>query len=472
MSTIRIGWGHEDITPQVPLALAGWAVDRFAEEVRDPLTVTALALESDGESAVMVSCDLINIRKELVADVRDSVRESASDLDVEKVFLFGTHTHNAPYQSEQHLHSPWGVVRNYRPEGDDRYLRPADYHDLLVDRISRAVAHAWSSRTEGGVSHGFDHAAIGHNRRVVFSDGTVQMYGRCATTNFRTLEGPEDTGVEVLYLWDREGALTGVAVNVACPSQTVESRRYVSADYWSETRARLRERFGESLNVLPMIGAAGDVAPHDVMRRMHNKPRDFEAELKRTADHIAFVVDRVHRRAKDEIRYDVDVRHSVETLRLPVRRVTKQDAEAARAGYDEWKKKLGGELVDHYDELDGKQRFAVANILFTLHHAEQQEREPLYPMELHAVRIGDVAVTTNPFELYTDYGLRMKARSPAKQTLNVQLSCDIAGYLPTQKAVDAGGYGAWIFNGRIGPEGGDLLVDHTVAALQELWNDE
>ena len=74
----------------------------------------------------------------------------------------------------------------------------------------------------------------------------------------------------------------------------------------------------------------------------------------------------------------------------------------------------------------------------------------------------DVAVTTNPFELYTDYGVRIKARSPAVQTLVVQLTSGCAAYLPTRRAVQGGGYSARIVDGVVGPEGGDVLVDETV----------
>ena len=78
---------------------------------------------------------------------------------------------------------------------------------------------------------------------------------------------------------------------------------------------------------------------------------------------------------------------------------------------------------------------------------------------------------TDPFELYTDYGVRLKARSPAMQTSVVQLTSGCAAYLPTRRAVQGGGYSARIVDGVVGPEGGDVLVDETVKALNEMWRD-
>ena len=61
------------------------------------------------------------------------------------------------------------------------------------------------------------------------------------------------------------------------------------------------------------------------------------------------------------------------------------------------------------------------------------------PAEFHVVRLGDVAVVANPFELFVDYGIRMQARSKAVLTFVGQLSCQASGYLPTASAVRGGG---------------------------------
>ena len=80
-----------------------------------------------------------------------------------------------------------------------------------------------------------------------------------------------------------------------------------------------------------------------------------------------------------------------------------------------------------------------------------------------------MALATNPFELFTDYGLRMKARSPAVHTSIVQLTADCGAYLPTERAVAGGGYSGRIDDGVIGPEGGRTLVEETVKMLKAMW---
>ena len=89
-------------------------------------------------------------------------------------------------------------------------------------------------------------------------------------------------------------------------------------------------------------------------------------------------------------------------------------------------------------------------------------------MELHILRLGDVAIATNDFELFTDYGVQIKARSPAVQSFIIQLSGP-GTYIPTELAVRGGSYSAVIQSNRVGPEGGQVLVNQTVETIKLLW---
>lgn len=93
---------------------------------------------------------------------------------------------------------------------------------------------------------------------------------------------------------------------------------------------------------------------------------------------------------------------------------------------------------------------------------------PEYLVEAHFLRIGDIAICTNPFELFTDFGIQIKARSKALQTFIVQL-VGPGTYLPTKKAVEGGHYSAIVQSNRVGPEGGQQLVDQTVEFIEDLW---
>jgi hypothetical protein len=101
---------------------------------------------------------------------------------------------------------------------------------------------------------------------------------------------------------------------------------------------------------------------------------------------------------------------------------------------------------------------------------QKTDPHPVCGTEIHVLRIGDVVVCTNPFELFTEYGVQMKARSRAAQTFLIQL---VGGgpccYLPTERAVRGGGYSAIVQSCLISPEGGQMFVDRTVEMIDSLW---
>ena len=51
----------------------------------------------------------------------------------------------------------------------------------------------------------------------------------------------------------------------------------------------------------------------------------------------------------------------------------------------------------------------------------------------------------------------------------IQLAGDYGGYLPSERAVCGGGYGALPVNGHVGPEGGRALVEATLREIDNLW---
>jgi hypothetical protein len=90
------------------------------------------------------------------------------------------------------------------------------------------------------------------------------------------------------------------------------------------------------------------------------------------------------------------------------------------------------------------------------------------PVEAHVIRIGDIVIATNPFELYLDYGLRIKARSPAVQTFIVQLAGS-GTYLPTSRSIAGGAYGAVPASTLVGPAGGEEFVEKTLEMINKSW---
>lgn len=106
-----------------------------------------------------------------------------------------------------------------------------------------------------------------------------------------------------------------------------------------------------------------------------------------------------------------------------------------------------------------------------LSRLELQDIVNMHNTEVHIIKLGTIAIATNPFELFLDYGNQIKARSRAEQTFIIQLACGADGYLPTKKAELGGHYSAFISGGFVGHEGGDILVRNTLDEINSLFVD-
>lgn len=421
---LAAGWASVDITPPGPVALVGQLHKRISTGVRDPLTATVLALEGRGaegrpEQALLISADLIMIQRVVQERLRARLQPRLPDLDVSRLLLFGTHTHTGPGLVDSTFGDLYDVSTNAG------VMKASAYADFFLDRVAPAAEAAWKERRPAQFGWAMSHAVTGLNRRAVYRDGSAVMYGDTTRADFSHTEGGIDTAVDVLGFWNPDGALSGVVVNVACPSQETEHLNEVSADFWHEVRLALRARHGPGLFVLPQCAPSGDLSPHPIHRKAAEEAMDRRRGVSRRQE--------IARR----------IAGAVEEA-LPL-------AEAVRSPSPEF-------------------RHAVVRADLPEHHPVVQpfyETDSVHPAELHVLRLGEVAMATNPFELYHDYATRIEARSPAALTLLVQICSGHSGYLPTERAVQGGGYSADKF--LVGPEGGRVLVEETVSGLQRLF---
>ena len=109
---------------------------------------------------------------------------------------------------------------------------------------------------------------------------------------------------------------------------------------------------------------------------------------------------------------------------------------------------------------------------------EDQKKDKKITMEMHVVRLGDIAFATNRFELFMDFQHRIQARSPFEQTFIVQLvgqpyECSNGGgYLCTERAFEGRGYSAIVFSIQVSHEGGQELVNETVKQLKDMYEEK
>ena len=492
MNTVKFGWSEKALVPAGRrVNLLGQFYERITDERRDELVVTALAVECGNESAIFCGCDLACLSTKLVKRVRELLE--GEDIPREKIIISAIHTHTGPDYANHHdnVGSSLDVLAKLLPDAkyealvasdDDGLFAGEEAFEYICRRIAEAALDAWNNRSEGKYASAFGRAAVGMCRRVCYDDGTAKMWGDADSPNFTELEGGNDSGIELMFIADAKENLTGVIANVACPSQVLEHRNFMSADYWADVKKLLREKFGENIYLLPLCSAAGDQCPRDMIRWVEpetpiNDPNIIrDGVTPKIADPSTFDIagcEKIARRIATEIFWayeeklpyvsSAEMKHSTVTLDMPIRRVTPAEYEAALGKINAFAKEIGNGVINFKDNA---RMHVYAGILARF---EVQKTMDLMPIEVHVLRLGDVAFATNPYELFLDYGNQIRARSHAKQTFLIQLSNGSYGYLPTEKAERNGHYSAYVSSGMIGHEGGNLLVRKTLSEINSMF---
>lgn len=501
MSKIYIGWSEQSLVPDKRVSLAGQFFERISEAVESPICATAMAVESDGEQMIIVSVDMEGFPEALVALAREKFAAMNSEVDPRKLIIAATHTHAAmkvagrgaaKSKSGQAVDARAAMLEKFLPKDkmyvanvstDDDILTPEEGTELVTDKIAIAANEAWNKRCEALYTNEFGRAAVGMCRRACYDDGSAQMWGDTNTANFVALEGGNDSGIELIYTFDKNRKLTGVVANIACPAQILEQRNLISADYWGRAKAILRERLGEDIYLLGLCGAAGDQCPRDLVRWVNpetpiddpNVKRPYP--LKRKADPSMYDVsgcNRVGKRVANEIisvleeigelKDEAIFEHKIIDMELPLRRVTMKEHDHAIREIEYYIEKNKDKVAYTYEDS------ARLNVhIGTIRRYQEQQFKNTVKAETHIIRFGDISISTSPFELFLDYGNIIKARSYSEQSFIVQLCCGGLGYLPTAKAERGGHYSAYVSSGDVGHEGGDILVRVTLDEINKMF---
>ena len=492
---LKIGWSKRNITMDGPVAITGQFFQRISRGVLDSLWVTALVIDDGNEAAIIVSADMTSAAEKIIFEIRDAVKAKNPEIPVEKILLSATHSHTTP--------------RYLRETGYDKapldgveMIPPEEYRTFFVDMASDAVCEAYETRDAGSYAYGYDYAVVSHHRRPVYSvdvgkrdnakptslevDKFARMYGRTNDPDFDGYEGVVDSSAYFLFTFDSKENLTGAIINIPCPSQNSEVESVITASYWAQVRDIVKEKYGD-IYILTQCASAGDMSPrilhaHKAEERKYNlKYKDVKFPLVESqvemynrceiAERIMHAFDSAYSWASKERIYDSKVIHSVKKLKLDAWKITEEQYNQAKLEYEEHLKTkfvhTGNAYDDYAKNTSQSTMLARYEKIINRYLDSSDYRE----VEIHVIRIGDIAFASNPFELYINYQHRIQARSPFVQTFVVQLAASIgtSGYLCTERAAENSGYSANVYSCQVSPSGGKSLVEQTLDELNSLY---
>ena len=307
----NFGWASREIMPDKPAMIQGQMHIRISQGTRDPIMVTALAMDNgnSAEQLIFISCDMTSVSDKLKDMVNAAVHEKLLGIPV---ILNATHTHESLV-----------IDDGFYPQPEGDILTADEAVIWIAEKAVDAALEAWEKRAPGKISRGFGHAVVGHNRRSVYDNGLSVMYGNTNSPDFSHIEGFEDHSMDMVFLWDMNDKLSGMMLDIPCPSQVDEQIYEFSADYWHDIRVEIKRRFGNDVMVLPLCGASGDQSPHPMFYNKLEEEMNIRRGVTERQEIALRVAEVVARTLPYAVPVEVKIAHSSIRLPLSPRPITK-----------------------------------------------------------------------------------------------------------------------------------------------------
>ena len=181
---MKIGFGQSDITPQGgKISLLGQFEQRLTDQIVDRLYAVAMIIESENGRSVWVSADTCEVFEGTSKLVFQHVREVIPDLKEEEFVLTATHIHTGPVLWTDTYLSLTGD----RSEAEGA-LSAQECNRQFAEGIAAAVSEAKTNMRIARVDVAAARIQTGVSRRVVYKDGTAQMYGDAHRPDFLKME--------------------------------------------------------------------------------------------------------------------------------------------------------------------------------------------------------------------------------------------------------------------------------------------
>jgi neutral ceramidase len=419
----RAGAATSNITPKTGTSINGNMQDTKIKGIHDETHARCIVLDDGQTRLAIVVSDLCMISREVLDEAKRRASE-VTKIPVENMMMSATHTH-----------SGGTACSVFQSDPDEDYVK------FLSERIADAVIRANNKLTPARIGWGVGYEPTQvFNRRWKMKPGTpiinpfgktdqVKMNPGIGNPNNLEPAGPTDPEVPVISIQSPEGRPIALLANYSLHYVGGTGAGEVSADYYGMFANRMQQMLGANEYDTPFVammsnGTSGNInnvnfggpplkpfSPYEKMRTVANV---VAAEAYKVYQNIQY---------KDWI----SLSSQQTEISLGVRKPAPDELVRAKDIISKAKKPV----MTSMEEIYARETMLIKD------YPEQ------FSVILQAFRIGDLAITAVPCEVFVEIGLDIKKKSPFKPTFSISLANGYNGYLPTPEHHQLGGYETW-----------------------------
>ena len=444
------GVATSNITPWLGDGLVGnFGTPPPAKYVHDELHARCFVLDDGTTRIALVVSDNIYISREVLDDAKRQVTE-ATGLPADRMLMSGTHTHSSvsarwknPLQPEKEFTEYQRFVAHRIADGVRcaiNNLRPARVAWGTADLPGQVFCRRWLMKPGTELFNPFgepDHAKMNPGN----------------SPNLLKPAGPVDPQIAFLALETLDGRPLGLLANYSLHYVGGTGPNHISADYFAVFADRIQELLGADRQDPPFVAAMSNGTSGNINNNNYAVPRPKKQpyeQMRLVADQCAQAVCQQYKKLVWHDWVPLGMRQR--ELELAVRKPTPAQLEHA--------KKLLSE-PERPDRFPHERSYAQSALLL-------QNSPETVRVILQAVRIGELGIGAIPFEVFSEIGLELKARSPLKPSFTMELANGGYGYLPTPEQHKLGGYETWLGTNKVEVQASTKIVNALLEMFAEL----
>ncbi len=449
---LHAGFAEQDISPSIGMEQPGGYGKAFHKKFHDACKVRAAVFDNGRKRVALVGIDALVIPRGTVLAARRRIEE-ACRIPSAAVMIGASHSHSS---------GPTGMVL---PGEYDR--APPLIQKLAYEKSSAADA-AYLQRVEAALVRAVTDAAgaaaacrvsfgsgredkVAFSRRFRMKNGLTYTHPGKGNPDIVKPAGPVDPEVHVIGAFSSQGELSGCIVNFCCHATTNPDG--ISANWIYHLEKTIRASYGPNVVVVFLQGFSGDITQVDNLSPYANPTGAEWARL--VGGRVGAEAVKVLLSAASGDAAALDAASKV--IRVPRRAPS---ATRVRRALD---------LVQKDPKEAGVTEWTFAKETLMLDALLRKEKE--VEIEVQAIQVGPTAFLSAPGEMFCQFGLDLKARSPFRFTCPVELANGSCGYVPTEEALGrhGGGYETRLTSySNLVPPAGRLMVDKLIAMAKKM----
>ncbi len=443
---LKVGFYEKEITPPLGSDMPGSFNHRYSKTVADRLYAKAISMSFEDETVIIIALDAISATSMTCDNVIKRITEYTG-VPGKNIMIGASHDHTGP------------AMHRVRGEFD---TADEPYFDVEERLIADAAILAYQRMVPATVKYGKSvEKGITFNRNFYMKDGSIRTNPGWKNPDVDRAFGPADEDFLTLFFFDEEGKPLGSIMNFACHNCCVSIGGALSADYAGALSENMRKALGRDFVTVFLVGASGNLNHVDIER----EEKDYKPSRHITMGKLLAEAALRHMETAESLK--VDTLQSIKE-EIAIKKIYLSDEEVEEAQYLYDTMPIEGlKYSINQPETKEYKRARASQVLYI---ARQPEN---IPCTIQSVRLGDALIFAFCGEIYAEYGIDLKKRSPAKISMLSTLSngsalCDGECYVPIPEAFGTTIYEAQKTSAFLVPEAGSLMVDEAIRQANEL----